>query len=130
VMIVSRASGAPVITAAAEYAAELVKGEWRKVMLAELAAAKRAGLDEILKKYVQKSDSAPAADTFSAPPKEIVTSEISGIEIMDLENAVTFLMKAGIYAESGMGCTGPIVLVSEAKHAQAIEILVKEGITQ
>ena len=30
----------------------------------------------------------------------------------DLEDAVKALWKAGIYAESGMGCTGPIVLLS------------------
>jgi len=127
VMIVSRASGAPVVTGAAEFAAELVKGDWRKVMLAEFAAAKRAGLDEILEKYTQKA--APvAAETFTAPAKEIVTAEIAGIEIMDLDNAVTVLMKAGVYAESGMGCTGPIVLVNEGKLAQATELLVKEGL--
>ena len=127
VMIVSRASGAPVVAAAVEYAAELVKGDWRKVMLAELAAAKRAGLDEVLEKFVQKV-TVVAEDTFVAPPKEIVTAEISGIEIMDLDTAVSFLMKAGIYAESGMGCTGPIVLVNEVKFAQAFGILAKEGL--
>jgi len=127
VLIVSRASGAPVVAAAAEYAAELVKGDWRKVMLAEFAAAKRAGLDDILEKFAHKA--APvAAESFTAPPKEIVTAEISGIEIMDLDNAVAVLMKAGIYAESGMGCTGPIVLVAEAKLAQATEALINEGL--
>ena len=127
VMIVSRASGAPVVTAAAEYAAELVKGDWRKVMLAELAAAKRAGLDEILANVTQKATHV-ATEAFTAPPKEIVTAEISGIEIMDLDNAVAVLMKAGVYAESGMGCTGPIVLVGEAKLAQATGLLVSEGL--
>jgi len=127
IMIVSRASGAPVVTAAAEYAAELVKGDWRKIMLAELASAKRAGLDEILASVTQKA--APvAAETFTALAKEIVTAEISGIEIMDLDNAVAVLMKAGVYAESGMGCTGPIVLVNEGKLTQATELLVKEGL--
>ena len=127
VLIVSRASGSPVVAAAAEYAAELVKGDWRKVMLAEFATVKRAGLDEILQKYTHKS--APIAkESFTAPAKEIVTAEISGIEIMDLDNAVALLMKAGIYAESGMGCTGPIVLVHETKLEQATEVLVKEGL--
>lgn len=126
VMIVSRASGAPVVTAAAEYAAELIQGDWRKVMQGELAAAKRAGLEDILAKYKQKP-TAQAEAAFTAPPKEIVTAEISGIEIMDLDRAVATLMKAGIYGESGMGCTGPIVLVSEAKLAQAKDLLVKAG---
>ena len=47
------------------------------------------------------------------PAKEIVTSEIAGIEIMELEDAVKILWEAEIYAESGMGCTGPIILVNE-----------------
>ena len=58
-----------------------------------------------------------------APVKEVVTSQISGIEIMDLEDAVKLLWKNGIYAESGMGCTGPIILVNEAKTNDALKIL-------
>ncbi|MCL1787871.1 MAG: glycine/sarcosine/betaine reductase complex component C subunit beta [Defluviitaleaceae bacterium] len=129
VLIVSRASGAPVVTAAAQYAAELVKGDWRKVMLAEFAAAKRAGLEEVLNKITAKT-AAPAVETasFVAPAKEIVTAEISGIEIMDLDSAVEILMKNGIYAESGMGCTGPIVLVNEAKYTKAADILMQAGL--
>jgi glycine reductase len=46
---------------------------------------------------------------------------------MDLEDAVRALWKEGIYAESGMGCTGPIVLVSEAKIGNATDALVKAG---
>ncbi len=42
---------------------------------------------------------------------------------MDLEDAVKVLWKAGIYAESGMGCTGPLVMMSEANHAKALELL-------
>ena len=53
------------------------------------------------------------------PPKEVVTSQIPGIEVMDLEDAVKALWKAGIYAESGMGCTGPIVLMSDDKKDKA-----------
>ncbi|MCT4565662.1 MAG: glycine reductase, partial [Maledivibacter sp.] len=57
----------------------------------------------------------------------VVTGQISGIDIMDLEDAVRALWKEGIYAESGMGCTGPIVLVSEAKIGNATDALVKAG---
>ncbi|MEI3423623.1 MAG: hypothetical protein V8Q85_00620 [Christensenellales bacterium] len=32
-----------------------------------------------------------------------------------------------IYAETGMGCTGPLVMMSEANHARALEILKKAG---
>ena len=46
---------------------------------------------------------------------------------MDLEDAAKALWKAGIYAETGMGCTGPLVMMSEANHAKALEILKKAG---
>ena len=46
---------------------------------------------------------------------------------MDLEDAVKTLWKINIYAESGMGCTGPIVLVSEANLVKAEEELKKAG---
>ena len=62
-----------------------------------------------------------------APPKEPVTSQIAGIEIMDLEDGVKALWKIGVYAESGMGCTGPIILVSDANLAKAEEELKKAG---
>ena len=46
---------------------------------------------------------------------------------MDLEDAAKTLWKAGIYAETGMGCTGPVVLMSEANHDRAVEILKAAG---
>lgn len=46
---------------------------------------------------------------------------------MDLEDAVRALWKAGIYAESGMGCTGPIVQMSEANRERAEAILTQAG---
>ena len=46
---------------------------------------------------------------------------------MELEDAVQALWRAGIYAESGMGCTGPIVMVNEAKLSEAIKALAKAG---
>ena len=126
VLIVSRASGAPVVAGAMEYAGQLVRGDWKKVMKAEFAAANAAGLRKVLEKIAEKS--APAVtETVAAPPKEIVTAEIPGIEITELDDAVNVLWKAGIYAESGMGCTGPIVLVNEARHETAEKILTEAG---
>ena len=49
---------------------------------------------------------------------------------MDLEDAVKALWKVGVYAESGMGCTGPIILVSEANHDKAAEALKAAGYIQ
>ena len=42
---------------------------------------------------------------------------------MDLDDAALELMRSGIYAEAGMGCTGPIILVSDANKEKAIVIL-------
>ena len=63
------------------------------------------------------------------PEKEVVTHQISGIDIMDLEDAVRVLWKNGIYAESGMGCTGPIVLVADGKGEACVKMLLDAGYT-
>ncbi|NDI79309.1 hypothetical protein GWI36_15755 [Psychrilyobacter sp. BL5] len=42
---------------------------------------------------------------------------------MDLDDAALELMRNGIYAEAGMGCTGPIILVNDANKEKAIVIL-------
>lgn len=47
--------------------------------------------------------------------------------LIDLEDAVKALWKINIYAESGMGCTGPIIRVSDANLAKAEEELKKAG---
>ena len=128
VMIISRASGAPVIAGALRYAAQLVRGKVFEVAAKEFAAAKKAGLENILK--ARKAAAKPAAaaeEEVKAPPAEIVTAQIPGIEVMDLEDGVQALWKQGIYAESGMGCTGPIIRVSEANLGKAKEILASEG---
>lgn len=128
VMIISRASGAPVITGAIRYAAQLVRGKVFDVAAKEFAAAKKAGLEDILKaRKAAAKPAAAAAEEVKAPPAEIVTAQIPGIEVMDLEDGVQALWKNGIYAESGMGCTGPIIRVSDANLEKAKEILTAEG---
>ena len=190
VMIISRASGAPVVSGALQYASELVNGKVLEVAREEFFMAKQAGLEEILGKRrradkkvgKRKSAGEEAAEKETtekettekeiageeiaeketaekettekeiaekettekeivrevivreemteevvAPPKEVVTAEISGIEIMDLEDGVQVLWKSGIYAESGMGCTGAIILVSEKNLSKAEGELKKEG---
>ncbi len=128
VLIVSRASGAPLIANALEFAAQLVKGKVFEVAKAEYAAAEKAGLSKILAD--RKAAAAPAAakeEEVKAPPAEVVTASIPGIDVIDLEDAVKVLWKAGIYAESGMGCTGPIVLMSPANLEKSRELLKAAG---
>lgn len=124
VMIVSRASGAPVIAGAMEYAASLIAGDWKAVAAAEYAAARKAGLDTLLARSPARQEE---AEEVACPPKEVVTAAIPGIEVMDLDDAVMTLWKEGIYAESGMGCTGPIVQISEANLEKAAGILKEAG---
>ena len=130
VLIVSRASGAPLIANALEFAAQLVKGKVFEVAKAEYAAAEKAGLSKILAE--RKAAAAPAAATeeVKAPPAEPCTASIPGVEVMDLEDAVKVLWKAGIYAESGMGCTGPIVMMAPANLEKSKELLKAAGYIQ
>lgn len=128
VMIVSRASGAPVVANALTFAAQLVKGKIFEVAKVEFKAAKAAGLDQIIEEHrAASARSAAPAEDVKQPPKEIVTSQIPGIEVMDLDDAVKVLWKVGIYAESGMGCTGPIIRISDANLEKAQEELRKAG---
>ena len=46
---------------------------------------------------------------------------------MELEDAVQVLWKNNIYAESGMGCTGPVILVNDSKLNKAVEVLISAG---
>lgn len=129
ILIISRASGAPVIANALKYAASLVKGDIDKIKKDEFAKAEKAKLNDILKDLTKSSKKSSNDDEeeVKQPPSEVVTSTISGIDILDLEDAVIELWKNEIYAESGMGCTGPIVQVSDANVDKAVEILGKAG---
>ena len=130
VLIVSRASGAPVIANACAYAAELLNNGWNKLAAKEYAAANKAGLAEIvegIKASNVKAAPAAGAAKVTAPAKEPVPAAILGVEVTDIEDAVTALWAEGIYAESGMGCTGPVVMISNANEEKAKDILKAKG---
>ena len=46
---------------------------------------------------------------------------------MDLDDAAKVVWAGGIYAESGMGCTGPILMVPEDKMEESTALLAKAG---
>ena len=127
VLILSRASGVPVVANALEYAASLAKGNVVELAESEFAKAKAAGYDNIVKEFTKETKKSDDDEEVVAPPKEIVTGTVSGIDIMDLDDACTALWKKKIYAESGMGCTGPMIMVSEANLETAISILAEAG---
>ena len=127
VLILSRASGIPVVANAISYGASMIRGNVKAIAKAEFEKANKAGLKDILKGLTKDTKKAEDEEEITPPPKETVTGTISGIDIMDLEDAVRVLWKEGIYAESGMGCTGPIVMINEEKVEKSIEILSKAG---
>lgn len=127
VMIVSRASGTSVIAGALQYAATLVQNDYQAVVKKEFELAKKAGLNDLLLEITAAKKAAAPEKKVTAPPKEIVTCDIAGIDVMDLETAVELLWENGIYAESGMGCTGPIVLIADNNLDRSAEILRKGG---
>ncbi|MEG1610653.1 MAG: glycine/sarcosine/betaine reductase complex component C subunit alpha [Bilophila sp.] len=124
VSIISRASGAPVIANALLFNAMAVRGDLPGCVVRELRAAKAAGLDEVIASLAPKQE---CADVVTAPPAVPTDAEIHGIDVLDLENAVRELWKASIYAESAMGCTGPVVKLAAAMVAKATEILKASG---
>ena len=126
VLIVSRASGAPVLANALQFAAELVRNKVFAIAKAEYEAAEKAGLQAAIDKRKPKPAAAEEEEV-TAPPAEPCTSSIPGIDVIELEDAVKVLWKAGIYAESGMGCTGPLVMMSDANYEKALELLKEAG---
>ncbi|MGL5123685.1 MAG: glycine/sarcosine/betaine reductase complex component C subunit alpha [Fusobacteriaceae bacterium] len=125
IFIISRASGPNVIKGAVEYAVDMVKGNLSKAMEDENKKLKELNFDEIFKSLKQEkvSNLAPQKEV----AKEVVTAQISGVDIMELDSAVNFLLQNNIYAEAGMGCTGPIVMVNENKEELARTLLKKMG---
>ncbi len=110
--IVSRASGAPVIAGAIEFAADMAKANLPQVVAEELAKAKL--LEQRAPTAAQK------------PPAKPVDQEITGIDVLEIESAAEALWKENIYAEAGMGCTGPVILVApedlEATKRKLVEL--------
>ncbi len=126
--ILSRASGTPVVANAIRYVAGLAKGDLIGKIAKEYDLVKKAGLDAILDSFKVQAPKAEVKDDFVAPAKEVVTAEIGGIDILDLDDAVDNVMRAGIYAESGMGCTGPLLLVSDKNLEKAKQVLKENDI--
>jgi hypothetical protein len=122
--IVSRASGAPLISEALKYCSECAKNRVLQIAESEFKKAKAADLENIISNNT-KDKQEEGKDVIKVPPKKVVTFAISGIDILELDNACKALWKEGIYSESGMGCTGPIVLVAEEDSKNAVNVLRK-----
>ncbi|WPC42170.1 glycine/sarcosine/betaine reductase complex component C subunit alpha [Clostridium sp. JS66] len=124
--IVSRASGAPLICEALRYCATCAKNDVLIKASTEFKLANTSGLNNIIDKLLAK-DKQSSPEKVEVPPKKVVTFAIPGIDILDLDDACKELWREDIYSESGMGCTGPVVLVNEQDGDKAIEVLKKTG---
>ncbi|MCL2010909.1 MAG: glycine/sarcosine/betaine reductase complex component C subunit alpha [Synergistaceae bacterium] len=124
VSIISRASGAPVIAGALSMTAAAAAGNLPGKVAEEIAAARKAGLDEEIAALTPKA--AAEDEAVKAPPQEPTDEELHGVDVLEIENAVRALWKAGIYAESAMGCTGPVVKLA-AKNTEKGEAVLKEN---
>ncbi len=127
VLILSRASGSPVVANAIQYAADLVNGNVQQLAKDEYEKANKAGLKEIVASLTQDNKKEADDEEVVAPESEPVTGTIEGIDILDLEDAMKALWKKGVYAETGMGCTGPVVMINEEKYESSREILKEAG---
>jgi betaine reductase len=124
VSIISRASGAPVIANALTFTAAVAAGDLPGKVTGELAAAKRAGLDEEIAALTPKTTE---EESVKSPPAEPTDEELHGVDVLEIENAVKALWKAGIYAESAMGCTGPVVKLAARNAEKGTAVLRERG---
>ena len=125
VSIISRASGAPVVAGAITLNARCAKNGLPAAVAEELKLAKKAGLDEVIASLQPKQ--ASSEEEVTSPPSEPTDEEIHGIDVLEIEDAVKILWKAGIYAESSMGCTGPVIKMAGARIEKAKAVLKENG---
>ena len=125
--IISRASGAPVVAGALELIADCANGDVINTFKAELAAAKKAGLDDILAALAPKAENSTPKEAVVAPAETVTDADIGGIDILDIEDAKEACWKAGIFAKTGMGCTGPIVMIAGENRDKAAAALKAAG---
>ena len=123
ILILSRASGRPVVAGAIQYAAAMVRGKIQQVKEMEINQAWQVDWNVKSSRPVAPA----AAEEFEPPSPKVVDTQIPGINILELEAAVKALWKEEIFASSGMGCTGPVILVAGEDHDQALKILNRSG---
>lgn len=71
----------------------------------------------------REEDTSNLESEIVCPPAKTVDCEIHGIDILELDDAIKVLWKAGIYASSGMGCTGPVIMVASSDYEKACQLL-------
>jgi betaine reductase len=134
VNIISRASGEPVIINAIKFTAEMVRSNLIDKYKSEIKKAYECGLKGIIEKYCLSTSSNITSLPFRSnnlkkkvPIRTVLNEEIEGVDIIEIENAVSYLLKNSIYVVSGMGCTGAVIMLNKKDKEKAIDILKEEG---
>lgn len=126
ICIISRASGAPLIAGAIRLAADCARGNLMEKAREEFKAVRKAGWDTIYNSVNNSATDNKSDNTAKviACAKKLVTEAIPGVDVMDIEDAVQSLWQDNIYAESGMGCTGPIIMIAPEDKDKALQTLI------
>mgnify|MGYP000844245976 FL=1 len=123
IAIISRASGTPVVANALCYCASMVRSNISKIQKEEIEKAKKAGWQI----PAGPPSVAGKSDEIMPPAAKVTADEIPGIDIMELDDAVRSLWKEQIFAATGMGCTGPIILIAAEDKERALKVLQDGG---
>jgi len=89
ILILSRASGSPVVANALKYAYEVAKGKVNEIARKEFEKANKAKLDEFISKLKVKKEGSATTEEVKMPEKEVVTAQISGIDIPLLYTSIS-----------------------------------------
>ncbi len=128
ICIISRASGIATIANAMQFCAKMAKREVIKRWQTRWQHAQRIDIESLLTgnaEVAHPTSPPPTAtqDSVPIPAKTIVDDEIHGIDILQLDQAQRWLWLQGIYAETGMGCTGPVLMIHHKNRADALKHL-------
>ena len=125
--IISRTTAAPVVANAIALMARMDRGGLGKIYAELRTDAERSGLSRLLSLKMKRSGGGLSGGQgpTAQPAKKPVQHGIEGIDAGELEEAIAALQAEGIYCEAGMGCTGPVVMVSEEDAAPAADYLIK-----
>lgn len=116
--IISRASGPATIAEALRFCAQMARNQLLTHWQRRWQQASACAIDQILCQATPVRAETAESET-APPPKTVLDDEIHGIDILDLEEARQCLWRHGIYAETGMGCTGPVLMVNHQQCAEA-----------
>lgn len=118
--IISRCSGPATIAEAMRFCALMarkrVMGCWQR----RWQQACACNIDSLLGPLHSDHVPHPSESEVPRPPETILDDEIHGIDILNLEDARQCLWRHGIYARTGMGCTGPVLMVNHRQRDEAL----------